>query len=188
MPQLHPFYLNWFENIAAIQFDHRVLAVSPPARSLLLWAAGRRSALPKPARIALHALLAAAALQVALGISTLILVVPIPLAAAHQAGAVLLLTAAIVVRAIPCAGPLSWTQERRRPYSLHLRARETDDGRRRRISGKDPRRLGAAGARRAARASRSKPRLGDPRGHPGQAALYRRRSRRDRACGRRCAT
>jgi cytochrome c oxidase assembly protein subunit 15 len=46
----------------------------------------------------LHTLLAAAVLQFALGVSTLILVVPIPLAAAHQAGAVLLLTAAIVLR------------------------------------------------------------------------------------------
>jgi cytochrome c oxidase assembly protein subunit 15 len=42
--------------------------------------------------------LAAAAAQFALGVSTLLLVVPIPLAAAHQAGAVLLLTAAIVFR------------------------------------------------------------------------------------------
>jgi heme a synthase len=49
-------------------------------------------------RLALHALLAAAALQFVLGLSTLLLVVPIPLAAAHQAGAVLLLTAAIVLR------------------------------------------------------------------------------------------
>ena len=37
-------------------------------------------------------------LQVTLGISTLLLVVPIPLAAAHQAGAVLLLMAAILFR------------------------------------------------------------------------------------------
>ena len=36
------------------------------------------------------------ALQVALGITTLLLLVPIPLAAAHQAGAVLLLTAALL--------------------------------------------------------------------------------------------
>ena len=42
--------------------------------------------------------LAVALLQVALGIATLLLVVPIPLAAAHQAGAVLLLTAAINFR------------------------------------------------------------------------------------------
>ena len=37
-------------------------------------------------------------MQVALGIATLLLVVPIPLAATHQAGAVLVLTAAVVLR------------------------------------------------------------------------------------------
>ncbi len=96
--QLQPFYLNWFENIAAVQFDHRVLAIATATAVFVLWVAGARSRLSKPARVALHALVAAAALQVALGISTLTLVVPIPLAAAHQAGAVLLLTAAIVFR------------------------------------------------------------------------------------------
>jgi len=34
----------------------------------------------------------------ALGITTLVLVVPVPLAAAHQAGAILLLTGAIIFR------------------------------------------------------------------------------------------
>jgi cytochrome c oxidase assembly protein subunit 15 len=96
--QLHPFIRNWFENIAAIQFDHRLLAMTTIAAVLLQWAAGLRAALPAPARIALWALLAAAAVQVALGISTLLLVVPVALAAAHQAGAVILLTAAIVLR------------------------------------------------------------------------------------------
>jgi cytochrome c oxidase assembly protein subunit 15 len=33
--------------------------------------------------------------QIALGVATVLLVVPVPLAAAHQAGAVLLFTAAI---------------------------------------------------------------------------------------------
>ena len=96
--QLHPFFLNWFENIAAIQFDHRLLAVTTAAAIFVLWTAGLRSPLPKSAHIALHVLLGVAALQVALGISTLILVVPIPLAAAHQIGAVLLLTAAVFLR------------------------------------------------------------------------------------------
>jgi len=90
--------MNWFENIAAVQFDHRVLAMASFAAVLSLWVAGLRSRLPKPARMALHILLATAALQVILGISTLILVVPIPLAAAHQAGALLLLSAAIFLR------------------------------------------------------------------------------------------
>ena len=96
--QLRPFYMNWFENIAAVQFDHRVLAMASFAAVLSLWVAGLRSRLPKPARMALHILLATAVLQVILGISTLILVVPIPLAAAHQAGALLLLSAAIFLR------------------------------------------------------------------------------------------
>jgi heme a synthase len=96
--RLHPLWVNWFENIATIQFDHRALAVVTVSAVFLLWAVGLRSNLPISARKALHVLLAVAVLQAALGISTLLLVVPIPLAAAHQAGAVLLLTAAIVFR------------------------------------------------------------------------------------------
>jgi cytochrome c oxidase assembly protein subunit 15 len=42
-------------------------------------------------------LLALLALQVGLGIATLLLVVPVPLAAAHQAGAVLVFAAALNV-------------------------------------------------------------------------------------------
>ena len=96
--QVHPFVLNWFENITAVQFDHRLLAVATAVVIALVWLAGQGVGLPQPARAALHGLAAVALLQVALGIATLVLVVPIPLAAAHQAGAVLLLTAAIVFR------------------------------------------------------------------------------------------
>jgi cytochrome c oxidase assembly protein subunit 15 len=96
--RLHPFWRNWFENIAAVQFDHRLLATTTLSAVVLVWAAGWRAALPKPARTALWALLGVALLQVTLGISTLLLVVPIPLAVAHQAGAVVLLTTAILFR------------------------------------------------------------------------------------------
>ena len=96
--QLQPLWRNWFENIATVQFNHRALAETTFACVLLLWLAGRRALLPRPAHLALHALFAAVLLQFALGLSTLLLVVPVPLAAAHQAGAVLLLTAAIVFR------------------------------------------------------------------------------------------
>ena len=96
--QLEPFIRNWFENVAAVQFDHRLLAMTTAAAVLALWLAGWRATLARPARLALHALLAAVLLQFALGLLTLLLVVPIPLAAAHQGGAVLLLTAAIVLR------------------------------------------------------------------------------------------
>ncbi|MBV9198553.1 MAG: COX15/CtaA family protein [Alphaproteobacteria bacterium] len=96
--QLQPLWLNWFENIAAVQFDHRALAVTTAITILLLWVAGIRGRPPKSARIALHLLLAATAVQLALGISTLLQAVPVPLGAAHQAGAILLLTAAIFLR------------------------------------------------------------------------------------------
>ena len=96
--QLEPFFRNWFENIPAVQFDHRLLAMTAAGAVLLLWICGQRAGLPRHIRLALHALLLAAALQFVLGVSTLLLIVPIPLAAAHQAGAVLLLTAAIVFR------------------------------------------------------------------------------------------
>jgi heme a synthase len=95
---LRPFVVNWFENVAAVQFNHRLLAVATTVVILLVWAAGRRAVLPKPASIALGALLCMAVLQVLLGVLTLLLVVPILLATAHQAGAVVLLTAAIVFR------------------------------------------------------------------------------------------
>ncbi|HEU0215752.1 MAG TPA: COX15/CtaA family protein [Stellaceae bacterium] len=109
--QLAPFARNWFENIAAVQFDHRLLAETTVAAVIVLWLIGRRAALPRGPQLALHALLAAALLQVSLGISTLLLVVPVPLAAAHQAGAVLLLTTAIIfrhkLRNVPSAAPLT---------------------------------------------------------------------------------
>jgi heme a synthase len=95
---LQPFWRNWFENVVAVQFDHRLLALATAVLILLVWLVGQYAGLPKPTRAALHALLGLVALQVTLGVSTLLLVVPVPLAAAHQAGAVLLLTAAIVFR------------------------------------------------------------------------------------------
>ena len=54
--------------------------------------------LPPRARLAANLLLGMLVIQIALGVSTLLLGVPIPLAAAHQAGALLLFTAAINVR------------------------------------------------------------------------------------------
>jgi cytochrome c oxidase assembly protein subunit 15 len=96
--QLSPFWRNWFENVAAVQFDHRVLALTTLAAVVAFGVAAWRRDLSPHARHAVAALLAMAFLQVALGVATLLLVVPIPLAAAHQAGAVLLLTAALAAR------------------------------------------------------------------------------------------
>ncbi len=88
---LEPWWQNFLWNVATVQLVHRaffwLLLVLIP----VLWWQARRT----QARIASHHLLAVFLLQAALGISTLLLAVPIALAAAHQAGAVLLLAAAI---------------------------------------------------------------------------------------------
>ncbi len=93
-----PWYLNPFESPAAAQFDHRILAEVTWLTTAAVWLWSRRLDLAPRLRLALHALLAAATVQAALGIATLLLVVPITLAVAHQAGALLLLTAATMAR------------------------------------------------------------------------------------------
>jgi cytochrome c oxidase assembly protein subunit 15 len=95
--QLQPWWLNAFENVTSVQFDHRLLAMTTVAAVVAVWSAARPALPPGRARAALDALLAIAAAQLGLGIATLLLVVPIPLAALHQAGALALFTAALVV-------------------------------------------------------------------------------------------
>lgn len=95
---LSPWYLNPFENPPAAQFDHRVLAELTWLFALGLWLMSWRFDLSASARRAFHVLALVATGQLGLGIATLLLVVPIPLAAAHQAGAVALLTAILVAR------------------------------------------------------------------------------------------
>jgi heme a synthase len=92
-----PYYLNWFENPAAAQFDHRVLAEATWVIVIVSWGLGRRL-VPDRARIALDLLALMATIQAALGIATLLSVVALPFAIAHQAGAVLLITAALFAR------------------------------------------------------------------------------------------
>lgn len=87
---LEPLWHNFFENIATVQFDHRLLAMLTLVSACALWFSARR--LPAPLRLRAHLLLGMVGIQVALGISTLLLHVPIALASAHQAGALLLLT------------------------------------------------------------------------------------------------
>ena len=93
-----PLWRNFFENIATVQFGHRVLATLVFFGVIILWITGMRQQLPAASRNGLHLLLAAALLQVTLGISTLLMHVPIVLAVAHQGGALLLLTAVIYAR------------------------------------------------------------------------------------------
>ncbi len=84
-----------FEDHLTAQFDHRMLAYVVLAGIAALVYAGfeRRAILPKGAMTALWILGGVALGQVVLGILTLLHVVPIGLAAAHQIGALTLFTA-----------------------------------------------------------------------------------------------
>ena len=92
---LHPTWRNLFENVAAVQFNHRLIATLTAAlvTTTAILGAWRATG---PIRAALAALGAAVILQYALGIATLLWVVPVSLGTAHQAVAMLLLTAALV--------------------------------------------------------------------------------------------
>lgn len=96
MLMIDPWYLNFFNNMATVQFDHRLLAwVLALLIPIFWWRVRAAPAVPRRARIGAHLLLAMLGVQLALGISTLLLAVPLPLAAAHQAGALLLFAASL---------------------------------------------------------------------------------------------
>ena len=89
LAQLDPAWLNLIANVTAIQFNHRMGAYVLAAAVLgYLLAVGRESPQVR-ARARLIAVLALA--QVVLGIATLVQVVPISLALAHQGMALILL-------------------------------------------------------------------------------------------------
>jgi len=91
-------YLDPFESLAAAQFDHRALAELTWLSVIGMWLMSLRRDLASEMRAALNAMAIVATLQLGLGIATLLLVVPVSLAAAHQAGALLLVTAILVAR------------------------------------------------------------------------------------------
>ncbi len=90
-----PAWLAMFEDITTIQFNHRIFAYVLFALIHLFAFSAWRAGVSVRGRVALGLLLAALWLQVILGISTLLLHVPVWLAAAHQGGAVLLLSATL---------------------------------------------------------------------------------------------
>jgi cytochrome c oxidase assembly protein subunit 15 len=93
---------NMLENPSTVQLDHRILATTTFTVILSLWAYTRFSsrvkvALPDSARKGMLGVVHLVMMQVLLGISTLIYLVPTPLAAAHQAGSLALLTGVMVL-------------------------------------------------------------------------------------------
>lgn len=92
---LTPWWINLFENVAAVQFDHRLLAYASALAAVFLWLAAWRTGLQGTARRPFDLLVVMVFAQIALGISTLLLVVPTPLAVAHQGGAIALFCLAV---------------------------------------------------------------------------------------------
>jgi cytochrome c oxidase assembly protein subunit 15 len=95
--QLHPWLLNLTENIPAVQFDHRLLATLTAVIIVATLLSGLRLPHTLSTRVALLALVASVAAQYTLGVVTLLGAVPVGLATAHQAVAMLALTAALVL-------------------------------------------------------------------------------------------
>ncbi|KIY45872.1 cytochrome oxidase assembly, partial [Fistulina hepatica ATCC 64428] len=92
---------NILENPTTVQFDHRTLALATYlATGQLAWLASRpayRAALPPAARTAALIAFGMANVQLTLGVLTLLLMVPVDMAATHQAGSLFLLSAAMHV-------------------------------------------------------------------------------------------
>ncbi len=92
---LEPWWRNFFDNMATVQFDHRILAIATLVLIVVYLIQIRKTELPARVAKGVNALLHTAVLQVVLGIATLLLVVPVLLAASHQAVAMLLFTVAL---------------------------------------------------------------------------------------------
>jgi heme a synthase len=91
-----PLWRNFFENTLTVQFDHRMLAYAIWIAAVVHAFGVTRTMKGGPLAVSAIVLAAAVTLQAALGILTLLLVVPLPLALLHQAMAMLVLTAATV--------------------------------------------------------------------------------------------
>lgn len=85
---LSPSWRNAVENPSAVQYVHRMLALTLVACLTLAAAWGRVARLPAVTRRALALAAAAGGLQAGLGVATLLLSVPVALAVTHQMGAV----------------------------------------------------------------------------------------------------
>jgi heme a synthase len=108
--RLSPFWRNLLEDVATVQFHHRLLATMTLLSASAVFAGAWRMPRSHPARLAMVALGALAALQYLIGIVTLLLVVPVDMGTLHQAFAVLVLTASLAalhaLRPAPALPPI----------------------------------------------------------------------------------
>ncbi len=89
-------FISSFEQVTTIHFNHRMLAYFTGVVLIALAIRGLTTSSDNLAKRASIAMLLAVSLQIILGISTVLSQVHIPIAAGHQSGAIILLTAVIV--------------------------------------------------------------------------------------------
>ncbi|WP_299435982.1 COX15/CtaA family protein [uncultured Rhodospira sp.] len=85
---LDPWWRNLLDNVITVQWQHRLLGGATLAAVLVVSWHGLRTPLDGADRWPFRLLPVAVLAQVGLGVATLLLAVPMPLAVAHQAGAV----------------------------------------------------------------------------------------------------
>ncbi|XP_072977115.1 heme A synthase COX15 [Typha angustifolia] len=94
---MQPLLRNFFENTSTVQLNHRILATATLLSVAGLWSAARKMDMHPAVQSLIGSTFGMAALQVTLGISTLLTYVPVSLASAHQAGALTLLSFMIIL-------------------------------------------------------------------------------------------
>jgi cytochrome c oxidase assembly protein subunit 15 len=94
---LSPWYMNWFENIMTVQFNHRVLGIVLACLVTLMWWRIKQAGHTGQIKFVADCVFAMAFVQAGLGITTLLMAVPLPLALAHQTGALILFTLSVII-------------------------------------------------------------------------------------------
>ena len=93
---IDPWWMNFVHNMATVQLVHRTLAMLVAVGVAIMWWRMRSRVAPgSRARRWADALALVAVAQIAVGITTLLLRVPLAWAAIHQAGAVIVFTCAV---------------------------------------------------------------------------------------------
>jgi cytochrome c oxidase assembly protein subunit 15 len=94
---LQPWYLAMLDDAITVQFNHRLIALTTFFLIIGVYLYQFRLRLPSRTKILFHLVIIASIVQVSLGITTLLLRVPVPIAASHQAGALVLLTTLLLL-------------------------------------------------------------------------------------------
>ncbi|CAN7067018.1 unnamed protein product [Brassica rapa subsp. trilocularis] len=108
--EMKPLIRNFFENTATVQLDHRLLATTTLLAIGTMWWFTRKLDIHPAVKALIGSTVGMTAVQVTLGVSTLLSYVPVSLGSAHQAGALTLLTLihAIKFSSPPNLRPVLW--------------------------------------------------------------------------------